>query len=238
MVNRLCFAGWASWMAAISGITAQPISAADVPPAFTPPANPVTLTRTLYRPLPDGKEIVARRRYEIRVFADGEGFRLDGRLLDVGVDAPPQLAGLAELEKTRPEPDLFPILLNRHGLMLNRESAPIPPDQTNRIMARAQALITDTLPSKAHVDATRALNAFGKALKASPWPQGLFNPGTAAETIKHEVKLPDGSLGQVTVTIRAAQSNPGHMPEWMERTITTRLAGTERSTREVWTFSF
>ncbi len=238
MQARVFALGLALLLSAIFEIAAQPVFAEGGRPVFTPPATPVTLTRTLYRPLPDGKEIVVRRRYELRFSPDGEGFRLDGRLLDANIDGPPQLAKLADLEKTRPEPNLFPVLLNRHGLILAKEPAPIITDQTNRAMTGAQALIADTLPPKAHLDATQALNTFGEAIKASAWPQLLFNPGTAEESINHEVKMADGSIGQVTVTIRAAQSSPGHLPEWMERTITTRLAQTERSTREIWTFAF
>src|SRR5436309_1976086 len=69
---------------------------------FSAPSGTLVLTRTLRRPLPGGAEIVSTRSYEIRIVADGDGFRVDGSLLSSEVTAPPSLAALAALERNRP----------------------------------------------------------------------------------------------------------------------------------------
>ena len=65
---------------------------------FAPPQSSLVLTRELRRPLADGKEVVTRRSYEIAIVHDGDGYRVDGRLIDVEVDAPPALRALSTLE--------------------------------------------------------------------------------------------------------------------------------------------
>ena len=93
---------------AASLLALLPLAAAGAAPvaaggAFSVPSGPLVLTRTLRRPLSDGVEIVSTRSYEIGIVPDGDGFRVEGRLLSSEVTAPPSLAALAALERNRPD---------------------------------------------------------------------------------------------------------------------------------------
>ena len=52
---------------------------------FSPPDVPLILTRTVWRSLVDGKEIVSRKRYAVRIVADGDGFKVTGALFESAV---------------------------------------------------------------------------------------------------------------------------------------------------------
>lgn len=51
----------------------QPAVAASDTASFVAPESPVVLTRELRRSLVDGKEVVSRRRYELRFVREGNG---------------------------------------------------------------------------------------------------------------------------------------------------------------------
>ena len=94
------------------------------PDAFAPPSTPLILTRTLYRDLPGGGKIVVTRQYAVHFSADGDGYRLDGQLLDTAVQVPERLSALAEVERRRPDSGLFPAYLDRQGLIRSDASPP------------------------------------------------------------------------------------------------------------------
>ncbi len=99
-------------------ITGTP-AAADPPrfvaSKFIVPGQPLLLTRVLRRGLADGNEVVSTRDYRIRIVRDGNGWRVDGELIEARVTAPPRLAALAQAEQARPDSNMFPILLDAGG---------------------------------------------------------------------------------------------------------------------------
>ena len=74
--------------------------------------------------------------------------------------------------------------------------------------------------------------------RRSDWPPFLFNPGLTERTASRTVDLPDGARGTAETRICVEGLLTGGIPRRVERRVTTRLEGTERTTREVWTFSF
>lgn len=233
----LAFALCLLW-ATVVGAGALPALAESHRPAFQPPSTPVTITRTLYRPLADGEQIIVRRRYEVRFSLSEDGYQLDGRLMGTSVDSPARLASLAELEKARPDTGLFPILLDQNGMILTTDTVVADRRETQQAMADARTLLAASLPAKRQHETAIALTAIAEAMADSSWPPFLFNPGPDERSAVHNVTMADGSIGQVKVTIRSEQLAPGNLPQRIERTITTRLLETERSTREVWTLDF
>lgn len=221
-------------------VSGTPAFAIDAPqgPAFTPPTSPVVLVRELRRPLADGKEIVARRSYAIAFTPIEGGYRVDGTLLDVAVEAPPALAALAQLERQRAD-TVFPLYLDRHGWIT-------PPPAFTRAPVGDEAVAHAASAAARQIQAARLLpaerqagTAFMQGLAASPsaltaWPQDLFQPQAARRQETSKVALPDGSSGTVTVTLEARRAPDPAAFDSVARTVVTEFAGTRRSTVETW----
>lgn len=204
---------------------------------FAPPSTALTLTRTLYRPLSGGKQIVVTRRYAIRFSPEGEGFRLDGELIGAEVDAPPLLARLAEIERNRPDAGLFPARLDSQGIIRSM-GGPIDQDARFKSVKAAELMIGSARISAAgKQEGTALLNQVAASASTSSWPRALFNPGQGDRVETRKVPLADGSQGEVEVRIHAEGLMPGGLARQVERVITTRLEGTTRVSREVWTLS-
>lgn len=207
--------------------------------AFTPPDGPVILTRSIYLSFPDGNHIAVMRRYEIRFSRGSAGLQVDGRLLGTEVEAPPRLSALADLERRRPDTGLFPLLLDPQGMIMES-----PPALDAEKTAPQAVALAKEIAAKAAVEPglrhelNRAINSLSGVVKRSVWPIFLFNPGNSERSSSRTVALPDGSEGTVVTRIVVDQLLPGKLPRRVERSVTSRLEGTERTTREVWTFSF
>lgn len=230
----------AGWIAVFpASLVAMPLYVQAGPAVFAPPETPIILTRSLYLPFPDGKQIGVTRTYEIRFSPSGSGFRLDGRLLETRVEAPPRLAALADLERRRPDTGLFPVLLDRQGRIL--ESPPLSDgaNAAHEAALGARAIIAQASPPPGlREQINGALNSLTGTRSRSDWPPFLFNPGLAERTASRTVYLPDGTQGMAETRISVEGLLSGGIPRRVERRVTTRLEGTQRTTREVWTFSF
>jgi hypothetical protein len=205
---------------------------------FSPPNVPIVLTRTVYRTLVDGKELVVSRRYAIRFSRLSDGFRLDGELIDAQVSAPPSLAALADIERKRVDNGLFPALLDQHGLIRSGLIGAV--DAQTRLTAVDRAKTTiggSKLPTSSKRTLDTLTGQVANSSHGTSWPVFLFNPGAAEHFEARKVALPDGSEGEVEVRVRAEGRLVGSLPKLVERRVTTRLAGTTRTSREVWTLS-
>lgn len=230
----------AGWLALVPAtIAALPLYAQAEPAIFAPPETPIILTRSLYLPFPDGKQIAVTRRYEIRFSPSGSGFRLEGRLLDTHVEAPPRLSALADLERRRPESGLFPVLLDQQGMILESPRAYGAAEPAEEAAAGAKAMIAQAASAPGlREEMIGALDSLTATSRRSDWPSFLFNPGRAERTASRTVDLPDGTRGTAETRISVEGLLTGGIPRRVERQVTTRLEGTQRTTREVWTFSF
>ena len=108
---------------------------------FVPPAGEMVLARSLIRELSDGQRIVVTRRYTIRFAAVPEGYQINGELIGVDVDAPPRLASLAELERRRVDPGLFPMRIDRAGILHEKTTGPIDSAVRNEARLRAGGIL-------------------------------------------------------------------------------------------------
>ena len=90
------------------------------PRRFAPPSTPMLYTRRLERSLVGGASLTVTRRFAVRFVLEADGFRVDGEQVDVTVEAPPQLATLAELERERVETGLFPLRLDPAGTIVGQ----------------------------------------------------------------------------------------------------------------------
>lgn len=206
--------------------------------AFRPPSEPLILIRSVYRPLADGNEIIVTRRYRIQFTPEGQDFRLDGELVGTDVSAPSDLAALAEIERNRPDRGLFPAMLGPDGMIRGQLAGVTDPNTRRIAFDSAKAMIAKApISRESKAESSQYLGEIAKPSTGTAWPRFLFNPGQAEHREAREVALPDGSTGQIEVRVRAEGLMPGGLARRVERTITTRLAGTERTTREVWTLA-
>lgn len=218
-------------LACVAAAAQAPTAPADT--AFSPPDTPLILTRTLYRQMVGGAQVVATRRYKVRFLPEDNGFRLDGELIDVELSAPPELAKFVAIERQRPDMALFPTRLDAQGMIRSM------PTQTLDTATRQAMdnLIRDAAATPAEKQAleSAAQVIVAAAEGGTTWPVYLFNPGAKEHLERRAITLADGSQGQIEVLVRATGLMASGLPQRIERTVTTRLGGTERTAREVWT---
>ena len=204
---------------------------------FTPPSEQLMLTRTVTRNLSGGKQIVVTRRYIIQFVPDGQGYVLNGSPLDVSVQVPPLLSGLAEIERRRTEHDLFPAWVDATGVIAQKPAAAGTSDHTVTAMSSAaQSLLSQSsLAADRKQEGSLYLGQLTTQSAGSPWPADLFH-ATPGERHQHRVvALPDGAQGEVDIVVRVAALMPCGLPSAFEREITTVLEGTSQVSRELWT---
>lgn len=207
-------------------------TAAAPQPAFAPPEGPLVLTRTVVRPLSDGKEIVVRRRYEVRFARLGRGFQVDGRLLDCTVDAPPSLRALAEIERRRPDTGLFPMALDERGQILSQAKAGPSASLDDAARLAADKLGAWPLAPMAEAQARAFVQQLQARGSGSAWPADVFQPAPGHHVDRRAIPLADGSSGSVTVDVTAGGPRPGGQLASVTRSITTQLGPERRTSRE------
>ena len=232
--------GWRIGTAVLLAIAAQAspgLAGSLQTSAYSPPHAPLLLVRTLYRPLPDGKAIITRRSYLVRIVPDGAGYRVDGELVQATVDAPPVLAALAEIERRRPDVGLFPVRLDAQGQILGGGHV-----LSDGALGRAAAIAAEAIGGSGlpAIDMLQA-QAFVKHLSSrsprSQWPADVFNPAPGKRDEARVIALPGGSEGRVTIEIASQGANHSGQLALLERVVTTDLGGDTRVTREQWQLS-
>lgn len=203
---------------------------------FSPPSTGLILTRTLWRVMHDGEQIMVRRRYDVRFVADGSGYRLDGTLIDATVEAPASLALLADLERKRPDSGMFPVRIDASGTILSDSTAP---DTAHH---GAAAAVAQSLVSKAPIAGADKREAGQQIAQITAGqgaignlPPDLFRPQPGERRERRTIALPGGMAGEVEVAIKVSGVQSDGLPQVVERVVTTMLAGTTRVSREVWT---
>lgn len=216
--------------------SAPAVAAAPVPPTpLAIPAHAWILTREVRRPLPDGSQIVARRRFALTVVPAGDGKGgavIDGRQIDCEVDAPAHLGALAELERRRVEAGLFPLHLDANGMIVETR-----PDAPGRSAEPAIGVAGRWLSvSSLKPDDKLQAHAFLASLKqrnAAAIPHDLFRPAPGKRQETRSLVLPGGGAGLITVTSDARAQADGLLA-WSERSVVTDFAGMREVSHESW----
>jgi hypothetical protein len=201
---------------------------------FVPPAGPMILARSLIRELSDGKRIVVTRRYQIQFTATSEGYRIDGELVGVDIDAPPVLASLAEIERHRVDKGLFPMSLDRSGLLRVQTDSPMDQPARSELRQRATNLLSPQMPQ---TESGALVGKIASGNGHSPWPADLFNARPGERSVERPVTLSDGRAGVVYVVLKVDALLPCGLPGRFERVVTTELGGSLMVSREVFTLS-
>lgn len=215
------------------GICSHSIAAA---PGLRLPDRPMRLSRRLVRDLNDGNRIVVERDWLIAFVRQGRGLTVEGRQLDVRVEAPERIAEIAEIERKRSTEGQFPVLLDADGLVVSAAAAG-PTGDISAAVAAAKGIIARSNRSasqKAQAQLYLAQIQRAGASMFAQMPGDLFFPRHAPVRDVQPVNLPDGTSGEFEV-VYSAKADPvnGWLDE-AERRIITRLAGTSRSSAELW----
>jgi hypothetical protein len=232
--NRSVWLGGTSAMLVMAGFAVPVPGAASSPADFTPPEAQLLLTRTLHRPLPGGQAIITTRHYAVRIVRVGTGYRVEGSLIDAKAEAPPLVAGIAELERKRVDEGLFPIMLDENGLIAGSGALRSDGSLDRGAMIATQTLSGSDLPVRDRMEAQAFVDQLRGRAARSQWPSDIFRPQPGKRSESRVIQLPGGDEGSVTIEIVGrGPGQDGQLAE-LDRVVTTDLAGDKRVTREHW----
>lgn len=216
---------------------ARPGVAADR--AFVPPSERMVLTRELRKTMGNGRIFLSRRSYAVRFVPVADGWSVQGTLVTSEVEAPPGVPPqLVELERSRSDGGLFPIALDRAGLIVRQPGPSDPRASAAALVAARDALGRSALSSNDRAAATALVAQLQVQSNAAGgnWPVDLFRPPAGERDEVRTFPLASGSEGRVTVSIAAADAPDGVL-ERLERKVVTEAAGTSRVSVETWTLA-
>ncbi len=212
------------------------LAARGQPIAF--PARPVLLSRELERDLGQHESVLVVRTWDCSFAQIGAGAAIAAKQVASRVTAPPALAALAEIERDRKVSGLFPMQLDRAGLIVgwpDEGKSGIEPAVAHAL-ERLEAL---DLSHAEDADARRYFAEIGKTAAAlvSQVPRDLFFPAEGRSSDKRAMTLPDGTSGSYEVTIEARAKPSSGLLDYSEKRIVTRIGGSERTARERWSIA-
>jgi hypothetical protein len=203
---------------------------------IAPPAGPMTFTRRLERTLPGGNRLIVARRFAVGFAPAATGWTIAGQQVGVTVEAPPRIAALAALERQRVETGLFPLALDRAGLILGGpDSRPAKElDAAIAIVRRELAADRIATDERAEFEAfLRAVQSAETRLTAK-FPGDLFAPRAKATRSARELALPGGTKGTIELSFSAVTDPATGLMREARREIVTTIGGDRRLTREDW----
>ena len=205
--------------------------------AFAPPRGPMLYTRRIERSLPGGHRFSVSRSFAIRFREEARGYRVEGEQVAVEVDAPESLESFAAMERQRREGSLFPLLLDRQGMIAAEAEAEEAPRLDQAVQEALQRIAQLPVPQADEADLTsfvRAVHANAAQLLTA-LPRDLFAPADQGSSESRTLALPGGSEGVVTVAFDADAEPITGLMRSARREIVTEFAGSLRRTMESWT---
>ena len=226
--------------AAVLPLTALALAPAPVAAnalgAFVPSFEPMVLTRVLRRPLPGGIEISTSRSYEVRFVRVDGGYRIEGELIDVEIEAPARFEALAALERARPDTGMFPMRIDANGRFLAADDR-----QQQDFAQSAGRVASGMIPAGLAPAEARDAHGFIGQTAANPvqtvWPEDLFRPVPGKHSSSQVMSLPGGKTGEVAISTEAQVDAASGLVTMFQREVTTRLGDTTRVTLETWTLA-
>ena len=204
-------------------------SASSVEP-IAPPTGPMIYRRTLERQLPGGAALVVSRDFAVQFEPWEHGFRISGQQVAARVDAPENIANLAALEQQRIEDGIFPLLLDRTGLILHGADMAPAEELTQALAEVRRQLGTEGEEASTLVE---ALHMTGARLSAH-LPQDLFSPDPIERDAREEITLPWGDSGVVVTRFAATRDPATRLMRVARRDVITQIGSDERRSGEWW----
>ena len=201
-----------------------------------PPTRPMEFVRRLRREMSGGFAVVVERRFEIRFVELTAGYRIDGRQISSAVDAPPNLEALARLERERRETGMFPLDLDRNGII---RSGPAIVETPNLQQAVDTALgqLSAGLENPSEIAEVRTFMIGlqqAEGTLSSAMPADLFVPPLSAQRASREIDLPGGMTGSLSSEYSGNISPETGLLSEARRVILTETGDTRRETVESW----
>lgn len=227
-------------LAPLAALAWPAVAAGERRRAIAPPVGDFRLERALTRGLGGGAEIVVTRHWRIAFAKTDAGVAVSGEQIHAAVIAPPRLATLAEIERTRSTAALFPLLLDAAGLIRaygGQGNGGQDDVALTRAIESGRALMASLTRTGVESEDARSFLAKLASMSAgavSRPPQDLFFPQPGSDTATRDLALPDGGTGSITVTSLSRAALTTGLLELAERRIVTRVAGSERITLEIW----
>lgn len=203
---------------------------------FNPGARPMVYTRRLVRGLAGGGAIEVKRSFEVSFIEKrGSGFELVGRQIDVAVDAPAPLQALADIERNRIEQGLFPLQLDRDGMIQTK--SPVSAKQATQLAVTKAMAMAETTESVSDPQLFRQFLQQVQQSAAqfmSQLPVDLFAPSTHPVVLRRELPLPGDLSGEVEVVYESAADPSTGLLTTAQRAVTTRIGDDSRTAQEAW----
>jgi hypothetical protein len=220
----------------LPALSALPLRTLAQGPRFAPPAGPMLYTRRLERGLADGAAFVVSRGFEVRFQPEASGYLVDGRQVEVQVDAPEALAAFVQIEREREERGLFPLRLDAGGAIAAGAGTPLATRLDEAVRAALAALETRSHGPAERAELVQFVNAFHQSAGTlmTELPRDLFAPAETPRSERREVVLPGGESGEVAVTFSATRDPATGLMRQAQREVVTVLDGARRRTVESW----
>ncbi|MXP44493.1 hypothetical protein [Allopontixanthobacter sediminis] len=224
----------AAIMPLMAGAFPRIAAAAENP--FDPPAIPMLLSRTVLRDLPDGAQISVHRSWEVRFERERDGFSVNGSQISVEVDAPPTLLALAQMEQSREEIGLFPMVLSTDGTVIGGEESPGSIWFDRAVSETAEQIEAARIPGTEAEKVLGALSALHRSATGltGKVPRDLFRPRSLEWQLDRTMDLPGGLSGTIAVLFNARLDAAGGLMERCERQIVSTIGGSSRTSSEIW----
>lgn len=216
--------------------TTLPISAAN---RIVLPQGVMRLTRRIERDLGDGAKIVVERCWDLQFAGQGMGAIISGKQSMVSVDAPPALAGLADIERSRSTDAMFPILLSQSGAIVAAGVSILEQDVAEALREAERMIGQSGVAGEARGEMMGSLallhrNA-GRILDRLP--PDLFFPISPPLRTVQPVALANGLQGEFEVAYEAERSAGSGWLARAQRSVVTRIGSSERRSLELWSMA-
>lgn len=239
MIQRLTRRGALGLLGA--GMATGLVTPACAASPLAPPQTPMLFRRSMMRDAGRGITITVTRGFEIRFVPLASGYRLEGSQVYAEVDAPEELAQIAELERNRIETTVFPVLLDARGLVLDSsgpEPRPTPElDQAVELaLARFREIGADETTIADAQTFFQWLQQAGGTIGAEMPPE-LFVPPPEPQQVIRTIELPGGLTGTIETRFGGTVTPETGLMRTAERAIVTRVEGTSQQSLESWSLT-
>jgi hypothetical protein len=237
--DRRALLRWAMAAALAPAFASRAGAAVTAGRTIAPPTGPMTFTRRLQRALPGSNKLVVSRSFAIDFTATATGWTVSGEQSGVSVEAPERIAALAALERQRVETGLFPLALDRTGMVVGAPDA-----RPAKELDEAVAIVGRMLDNAGIASGERAeLDSFVRAVHeagarmTSQFPGDLFAPRDDDAHATRELALPGGGAGTIEVSFTALTDPATGLMREARREIVTSIGNDRRLTREDWSLT-
>lgn len=200
------------------------------------PSGPMRLSRVVERSLVDGASIRVERIWDLTFASQSQGISVTGVQIEAQVDAPSNLASIAEIERERSTDSMWPILLGEDGAIMAASSGTREEDLSAALREAERMISARDIPAPSIAQQRTYLARLQQASSSllDQLPRDLFYPTGLPIRSYEEMELPGGIKGSFELTYEANK-----VPEhgWLDRAIrrvVTHVGESENSATERW----